>query len=72
VQLEVENVLNLLNAHWGFQREATPALLEHVGQSGDSPQTSRPVFRFSSANTGWTTSPDDSAFQLQLALRYRF
>jgi hypothetical protein len=72
VQLEVENVLNLLDAGWGLRREAAPGLLEHVGQTGDSPQTSRPIFRFSSTNAGWTTNPGDSAFQLQLALRYRF
>ena len=39
---------------------------------GDSPQTSRPIFRFTGTNVGWTTNPDDSAFQLQLAVRYRF
>ena len=72
VQLEVQNVLNLVNARWGLQREAASALLEHVGQTGDSPQTSRPIFRFTSTNVGWTTNPDDSAFQLQLAVRYRF
>jgi hypothetical protein len=72
VELEAQNVLNLLNADWGFQREAAPALLEHVGQTGDAPQTSRPIFRFTSTNVGWTTNPDASAFQLQLALRYRF
>ena len=71
-ELEVQNVLNLLNARWGLQREAASALLEHVGQTGDSPQTSRPIFRFTSTNVGWTTNPDDSAFQLQLAMRYRF
>ena len=72
VQLELENVLNLLDSGWGLRREAAPGLLEHVGQSGDSPLTSRPIFRFSSTNVGWTTNPDDSAFQLQLAVRYRF
>ncbi len=71
-ELEVQNVLNLLSARWGLQREAASALLEHVGQTGDSPQTSRPIFRFTSTNVGWTTNPDDSAFQLQLAVRYRF
>ncbi len=72
VQLEVQNVLNLVNARWGLQREAASALLEQFGQTVGSPQTSRPIFRFTSTNVGWTTNPDDSAFQLQLAVRYRF
>jgi hypothetical protein len=72
VQLEIENVLNLLDARWGLQREAAPGLLEQVGQMGDAPQASRPIFRFSSTNEGWTTNAGDSAFQLQIALRYRF
>jgi hypothetical protein len=72
VQLEVQNVLNLLNARWGLQREAAPALLEHVGQTAEPTKPSRPIFRFTSTNVGWTTNPDDSAFQLQLAVRYRF
>ena len=72
VQLEVENVLNLLDAGWGLRREAAPGLLEHVSQTGDAPQSSRPIFRFSTTSEEWTAHPGDSAFQLQLALRYRF
>jgi hypothetical protein len=72
LQVDVSNVLNLLNANWGLRREASPALLQHVGQSVESAQTSRPIFRFNSTNVGWTTVPGESEFQLQLALRYRF
>jgi hypothetical protein len=48
LQLDLSNVLNLLNADWGLHRQAVPALLEHVGQTVESGQTSRPVFRFNS------------------------
>ena len=72
MQLDVFNVLNLLNAGWGQQRRAAPAILEHVGQTADPVQASRPIFRFNTNNPDWTTSPAESAFQLQLALRYRF
>jgi carboxypeptidase family protein len=67
-ELDVFNVLNLLNPRWGHYRIAVPQLLEHVGQtaSGD------PIFRFHAARPQWTTLRTESAFQLQLALRYRF
>jgi hypothetical protein len=71
-QLDLSNVLNLLNADWGLRRQALPALLEHVGQTVESAETSRPNFRFNSGAGGWTTLPGESAFQLQLGLRYRF
>ncbi|MGE5749960.1 MAG: TonB-dependent receptor [Gemmatimonas sp.] len=72
VQLDVFNVLNVLNAGWGLRREAAPALLEHFRQSSGSVQASRPVFRFDATSTGLTTSSTESAFQMQLAMRYRF
>jgi hypothetical protein len=71
-QLDVFNVLNLLNDDWGQRREAAPALLEHVGQTAEQVQLSRPVFRFNTTIPVWTTLSVESAFQLQLALRYRF
>jgi hypothetical protein len=72
VQIDAFNVLNLLNARWGLRREAVPALLEHVGQVVESADRSRPVFHFDETNTGWTTVPGESSFQLQLSMRYRF
>jgi hypothetical protein len=71
LQLEVFNVLNLLNADWGRDREAVPALLEHVGQIAEASGGSQPVFRFS-GDPGWVSSTGESSFQLQLAARYRF
>jgi len=70
--VEAFNVLNLLNAEWGVVRQAAPALLEHVGQTVDPSQPSRPIFRFDAGRPAWTIDAADSAFQLQLALRYRF
>ena len=71
-ELDVFNVLNMLNAHWGHYRVADPALLEQVGQTSGSAETSQPIFRFNMARPAWITLPTESAFQLQLALRYRF
>jgi hypothetical protein len=77
-ELQIFNLLNLLNRGWGLQRVAPgryqvadPALLEHVGQTGGPPEVAQPVFRFNPAAPRWTTLPE-SAFQLQLAVRYRF
>lgn len=71
-ELDVFNVLNLLNAGWGRYRVASPQILEHVGQTTGPPQTAQPIFRFDAAATEWRTLRTESAFQLQLAVRYRF
>lgn len=71
-ELQVFNVLNLLNAKWGDVRQAAPALLEQVGQTAGSPQTSQPIFRFDPSRPAWTVDDADSRFQIQLAVRYRF
>jgi len=70
--LDLFNVLNLLNSHWGQVRASAPRLLEHVGQTLGPQQTSQPVFRFDVNRSEWTTLPTESAFQLQLGIRYRF
>jgi hypothetical protein len=72
VELEAFNLPNLLNGEWGRYRVAAPALLEHVGQTPGSPEESVPVFRFDVTAPQWTTLTTQSAFQLQLAVRYRF
>ena len=71
-ELDVFNVLNLLNGDWSLRREAASSLLQHVGQTAEPVQTSHSIFRFDSETPRWTTLPVESAFQLQLALRYRF
>ena len=71
-QVEVFNLLNLMNGAWGRRREAAPGLLEHVGQVSDTTRGTLPVFRFDANAADWTTVNQASAFQLQLALRYRF
>jgi hypothetical protein len=71
-QLDVFNVLNLLSSRWGLRREAAPSLLEHVGQTAEPAQTSQSIFHFDATAPRWTTVAAESAFQLQLGLRYRF
>lgn len=71
-QLDVFNVLNLLNREWGEYRVASPALLEHVGQGSGAADEAQSIFRFDATRPEWTTLPTESAFQLQLALRYSF
>jgi hypothetical protein len=71
-QLDVFNVLNLLDEDWGLYRVAEPALLEHVGQGAGAPGVAQSTFRFDTTRAEWTTLPTESAFQLQIALRYSF
>lgn len=70
--LDLYNVLNLINSHWGLYRVSDPRLLEHVGQTPSAPETAQPVFRFDADRPQWTTMPTESSFQLQVGLRYRF
>jgi hypothetical protein len=70
-RVEVFNVLNLLNSHWGLRREAMPQLLEQVGQTPGPMSESQPIFRFDAAVPRWPAAVIESAFQLQLGLRYR-
>ena len=72
LELDVFNVLNLLNASWGAQRAAAPALLEQVQQTSALVLESRPVFRYDTTRPTWTVVTDESRFQLQIAARYRF
>lgn len=71
-QLDVFNVLNLLNKVWGVYRVASPTLLEHVGQDSGPADAAQSIFRFDTTRPEWTTLPTESAYQLQLALRYNF
>jgi len=70
-QIDVFNVLNLLDRDWGQFRVAAPAILQHVGQTPGPPQESVSVFRYDPSAPEWTILPTESAFQLQLAVRYR-
>jgi hypothetical protein len=65
-------VLNVINSHWGVYRVSDPRLLEHVGQTPGPVETAQPVFRFDANRPEWTTMTTESAFQLQVGLRYRF
>jgi hypothetical protein len=74
LELEVDafNLLNLLSDTWGRYRVARPRILEHVAQATDAAGGSQPVFRFDPDFETWETLPAESAFQLQVAARYRF
>jgi hypothetical protein len=71
-ELDAFNVLNLLRSDWGEYLVADPLLLEHVAQGPGSPDVAQPIFRFDPDRPEWTALTTESAFQLQLALRYRF
>ena len=71
-QVDVFNVLNLLNGRWGLRREAVTGVLEHVGQTTDAAGVPQSTFHFDTTRGQWTTLPEASGFQLQLAARYRF
>jgi hypothetical protein len=71
-QLDVFNLLNLLSSDMGLRREAVPALLQHVREAPGPGGTSTSIFFYNTTSSRWTIVPAESAFQLQLALRYRF
>jgi hypothetical protein len=69
LQLEVFNVLNLLDRSWGLVALPNPWILQYAGQTtGATPQ---PKFTFNSARPR-TILTADSAYQLQLSLRFSF
>jgi hypothetical protein len=80
LQLDVFNVLNLIDREWGLRREVTadparqtaPGLLEQYQETPGSPRTAQPIFRFDPTREAWTTDPNDSGFQVQLAVRFHF
>lgn len=72
VQLEVFNVLNLLDAHQGLLRTSNAAVLEHVGQTPADALGSDSVFRFNLTRPRFDWQNIESAYQLQLAVRYSF
>ncbi len=72
-QLDVFNVLNLLSRGWGLYRVAsTSALLQQVGETPGPPSAAQPVYVFDSTRPLWATQLPQSAFQLQLSLRYTY
>jgi hypothetical protein len=68
---EVFNVLNLLNPRWGLVRVPNTVALEHMGQD-ITVTPSEPIFRFHAARAPHDTDHAESAYQIQVALRYRF
>jgi hypothetical protein len=72
LELDAFNLLNLLNDTWGRYRVARNRVLDHVGQTSNATGSSQPTFRFDPTRTEWETLSAESAFQLQVAARYRF
>ena len=72
LELDAFNLLNLLSDSWGRYRLARPRILEQVGQASDASGSAQPVFRFDPGFTPWETLRAESAFQLQVAARFRF
>ena len=71
LDVEIFNVLNLLNPRWGLVRIPNTVALQHVGQTL-AVTPSEPIFRFDTARGPHSTDNVESAYQIQLALRYRF
>lgn len=72
VELEVFNLLNLIRRGWGLYRVPNTFLLRNVGQTPGTVATSQPVFTFDPNWQPYSNANAESAYQLQLALRYRF
>ena len=72
VDLEIFNVLNLIRRSWGLYRVPNTIPLRQVGQTAGPAAVSQPVFRFVEGWRPYSTDNAESAYQLQLALRYRF
>ena len=71
LDVEIFNVLNLLDQRWGLLRVPNTVALQHVGQKV-TVSPSEPIFRFDPARAAHSTANVESAYQIQLALRYRF
>src|SRR5205823_4828024 len=72
VELAIFNLLNLIRRDWGLYRVPNTILLQQVGQTAGTVATSQPVFVFDPNWQPYSAANAESAYQLQLALRYRF
>jgi hypothetical protein len=72
LQFDVFNVLNLIDKDWGLYRVPNAVLLQQVGQTPGPALVSQPVFRFDETRPRYNTQNVESAYQIQLALRYSF
>ena len=72
LELEIFNVLNLIHRNWGLNRVPNTIPVRQVGQTAGPATSSQPVFRFVDGWRAYSTDNAESAYQLQLALRYRF
>ena len=65
-------MLNLLNPRWGLMRMPNVNVLDHVGQTTGTLDTSRSIFRFNPALQRYSTANAESSYQIQVAARYSF
>jgi hypothetical protein len=72
VHVDIFNVLNVLSGRWGAYRVASPVLLSQVGETTGSTGIGQPVFLFDPTRPQWTTLATESAYQLQVGVRYSF
>jgi hypothetical protein len=72
VEVEVFNLLNLIRRDWGLSRVPNTFLLKQVGQTAGTAATSQPIFFFDPNWQPYNTANAESAYQLQIAMRYRF
>jgi carboxypeptidase family protein len=72
LELDVFNLLNLLDKDWGLYRVPNAVILQQVSQTAGPAPVSQPVFRFDAARVRYNTENAESAYQIQLALRYSF
>jgi hypothetical protein len=71
LDVEIFNVLNLLTPRWGLMRVPNTVALQHV-RHNVTVTPSQPVFRFDPNQAANSADNVESAYQIQLALRYRF
>jgi hypothetical protein len=72
VELQFFNVLNLLSPRWGLVQLPNASVLEHVAQTGGSAATAQSIFLFHPERPRFSSENLESAYQLQLAVRYSF
>jgi len=68
LQVDIFNVLNLVNKHWGLLKIPNTALLTQVA----GPAVQQPIFRFDPAFLPYSSQNLYSYYQIEVAARYSF
>jgi hypothetical protein len=72
LQLEVFNLLNLIDKDWGQYKVPTAVILQQTSRTAGSASTSQPVFHFDDTRAAYSVDNVESAYRIQIALRYSF